>query len=206
MGFACAPGRIRTCDVRIRSPPLCPLSYGGSEPVTLMEPTMGFEPTTSRLQVERTARCASPARACRPRLSAMSQTKSLSWKRGDSNPRPALSHPAVRLRACAAHRGCATGRAPSRQGAEAVQKSWASFPALFYPLRHGRSVVAAPWSRTAICMAKVGPYSAARRTLATERLSTRRFAWLPHDLRGVGCHCLGSIQRAAQCRRHRSPP
>ena len=23
-----APGRIRTCDPRIRSPPLCPLSYG----------------------------------------------------------------------------------------------------------------------------------------------------------------------------------
>jgi hypothetical protein len=25
-----APGRIRTCDRRIRSPVLCPLSYGGS--------------------------------------------------------------------------------------------------------------------------------------------------------------------------------
>jgi hypothetical protein len=27
-GFRCAPGRIRTCDRRIRSPLLCPLSYG----------------------------------------------------------------------------------------------------------------------------------------------------------------------------------
>jgi hypothetical protein len=26
-GFSCAPGRIRTCDPRIRSPLLCPLSY-----------------------------------------------------------------------------------------------------------------------------------------------------------------------------------
>ena len=25
--FSDAPGRIRTCDPRIRSPPLCPLSY-----------------------------------------------------------------------------------------------------------------------------------------------------------------------------------
>ena len=28
-GVAGAPGRIRTCDLRIRSPLLCPLSYGG---------------------------------------------------------------------------------------------------------------------------------------------------------------------------------
>src|SRR5436190_18676109 len=27
-GLRSAPGRIRTCDPRIRSPPLCPLSYG----------------------------------------------------------------------------------------------------------------------------------------------------------------------------------
>jgi hypothetical protein len=30
-----APGRTRTCDLGIRSPPLCPLSYGGGRRTSL---------------------------------------------------------------------------------------------------------------------------------------------------------------------------
>ena len=34
-GAVSAPGRIRTCDPRLRRPPLCPLSYGGARPLSV---------------------------------------------------------------------------------------------------------------------------------------------------------------------------
>jgi hypothetical protein len=38
--FPSAPGRIRTCDPRIRSPPLCPLSYRRSRPRYHRDPSL----------------------------------------------------------------------------------------------------------------------------------------------------------------------
>src|ERR671930_2091106 len=63
-----APGRIRTCDPRIRSPPLCPLSYGRIRGRVPPDPAAELPPHLKR--VERPEQIAPPpktlARLLRP--------------------------------------------------------------------------------------------------------------------------------------------